>query len=206
MRLIDADAEIVKLNALLAGGSCEDTRAGLQAAKLILMLAPTLETRDEQTGQSEQSARQKQTGPTGPDGALGALTAYITDNLHALTPGNWEQLREIMEDGMSAEMVRLAVDAANAQRVRSFAYMMSILEHWFTAGYRTPEEVREAERKRDDAKAKQASSAAYNATGAKPNPALAYEQRKYDNDDFQDDYYLRIGREIMKNEEGCERR
>lgn len=76
------------------------------------------------------------------------LVAYVTSNLYTPTPGNWAALREIMSDGMSAEMVRLAVDAANAQNARTLSYVMTILNRWLTAGIRTPDDVKVAEAKR----------------------------------------------------------
>ena len=80
------------------------------------------------------------------------LTAYITANLYTPTSGNWAALREIMADGMSTDMVKLAVDAANAQNARTISYVMTVLNKWLVAGHRTPEDVKaaEADRKRGD--------------------------------------------------------
>lgn len=80
------------------------------------------------------------------------LTAYITTNLYTPTSGNWEALREIMADGMSADMVKAAVDAANAQNARTLSYVMTILNRWLVAGHRTPEDVKAAEAKRQAGK------------------------------------------------------
>jgi len=80
-----------------------------------------------------------------------ALTAYVTNNLHRLTPGNWESLREVATEGMTEDMIRLAVDTANAQGVRTFAYVQSVLDRWIVDGLRTPDDVREAEKKRKEA-------------------------------------------------------
>jgi len=102
-----------------------------------------LEREEEREGRRSNPARAR-----ADDHDTDSLTAYISSNLYNLTPGNWEQLREIMEDGMSAEMVKLAVDAANAQNARTVAYVMSVLNKWLTAGYRTPDDVKAAEAKR----------------------------------------------------------
>ena len=66
-----------------------------------------------------------------------ALSVYLANNLLPMSPGNHASLAELMESGMTDELVRYAVDLANAQGIRTWAYVQSILNRWICEGVRT---------------------------------------------------------------------
>ncbi|MDO4549303.1 MAG: DnaD domain protein, partial [Clostridia bacterium] len=65
------------------------------------------------------------------------LTEYLAGNLHPLSHGNYESLREFMQAGITAEMVMFAVDQAAAKGARNWAYVQAILDRWIVAGVKT---------------------------------------------------------------------
>lgn len=70
------------------------------------------------------------------------LNSYIEQNLFSMSPGNWEDLRDLMDAGISEELVRYAVDKAVGNGKRAWSYTRSILNNWLVKGFKTVEEAK----------------------------------------------------------------
>lgn len=76
------------------------------------------------------------------------LEAYASANLQCLTSGNMAELVSFRAD-LPEDIIRFAIDAANANGVRKWAYVRSILQRWVEAGIKTLGDAKaEAETKR----------------------------------------------------------
>lgn len=76
------------------------------------------------------------------------LEAYASANLQCLTAGNMAELVSFKVD-LPEDVIRFAIDAANANGVRKWAYVRSILQRWVEAGIKTLGDAKaEAETKR----------------------------------------------------------
>ena len=113
-------------------------------------------------------------GTTAAAAALG-IEAYAAANLDHLSPRNMEDLAGFMEH-LTDELVRHAIDEACANGKRTWAYVRSILLRYSRAGYKTIGEVLAAESERERQK--------QSYVGGKPNPALNYEQRSHQENDY----------------------
>ena len=82
----------------------------------------------------------------------GGLIAYLTSNLTHMSAGNMEELREMMADGMTEELVRYAVDIACGRNIRTWAYVCGILDKWICGEIHTLAEAKEESRRKSDAK------------------------------------------------------
>ena len=82
----------------------------------------------------------------------GGLMAYITNNLTHMSAGNMEELREMMADGMTDELVRYAVDIACGRNIRTWAYVRGILDRWICGEIYTLAAAKEESRRKSDAK------------------------------------------------------
>lgn len=82
----------------------------------------------------------------------GGLIAYLTSNLTHMSAGNMEELREMMTDGMTEELVRYAVDIACGRNIRTWAYVRGILDRWICGEIHTLAEAKEESRRKSDAK------------------------------------------------------
>ena len=82
----------------------------------------------------------------------GGLMAYLTSNLTHMSAGNMEELREMMADGMTDELVRYAVDIACGRNIRTWAYVRGILDRWICGEIHTLAEAKEESRRKSDAK------------------------------------------------------
>lgn len=82
----------------------------------------------------------------------GGLIAYLTSNLTHMSAGNMEELREMMADGMTDELVRYAVDIACGRNIRTWAYVRGILDRWICGEIHTLAEAKEESRRKNDAK------------------------------------------------------
>lgn len=97
------------------------------------------------------------------------LEAYASANLQCLTSGNMAELVSFKAD-LPEDVIRFAIDAANANGVRKWAYVRSILQRWVEAGIKTLGDAKaEAETKRG----KKAEHARFD-----------YQQRDYNAEDF----------------------
>lgn len=81
----------------------------------------------------------------------GGLMAYLTSNLTHMSAGNMEELREMMADGMTDELVRYAVDIACGRNIRTWAYVRGILDKWICGEIYTLAEAKEESRRKNDA-------------------------------------------------------
>lgn len=113
-------------------------------------------------------------GTTAAAAALG-IEAYAAANLDHLSPRNMEDLAGFMEH-LTDELVRHAIDEACANGKRTWAYVRSILLRYSRARYKTIGEVLAAESERERQK--------QSYVGGKPNPALNYEQRSHQENDY----------------------
>ena len=93
--------------------------------------------------QEKEEEKEEYTPPTPSkgEGAAGAA-AYIEQHLRAMTPGNWDELRSYLDDGITTELICHAVDEAAAQEKRSWAYVRGILNRYLTSGIRTVEQAK----------------------------------------------------------------
>lgn len=82
----------------------------------------------------------------------GGLIAYLTSNLTHMSAGNMEELREMMADGMTDELVRYAVDIACGRNIRTWAYVRGILDRWICGEIHTLAAAKEESRGKSDAK------------------------------------------------------
>lgn len=80
------------------------------------------------------------------------LHEYLMQNLFQMSPGNWQALHSLMEDGMTDELVRAAVDKATGRGIRGWNYVQSILNEWVVSNVRSLEDVK---RLNEDHKRKQ---------------------------------------------------
>ncbi len=76
-----------------------------------------------------------------PDGGGGA-SRYIDEHIRGMTPGNWEELRSYLDDGLTMDLIRHAVDEAAAQQKRNWAYVRGILNRYLTEGIKTVEQAK----------------------------------------------------------------
>lgn len=81
----------------------------------------------------------------------GGLIAYLTSNLTHMSAGNMEELREMMADSMTDELVRYAVDIACGRNIRTWAYVRGILDRWICGEIHTLAEAKEESRRKSDA-------------------------------------------------------
>lgn len=90
------------------------------------------------------------TPPTPPQGETpdgGGASRYIDEHIRGMTPGNWEELRSYLDDGLTMELVKHAVDEAAAQGKRNWAYVRGILNRYLTEGVTTVEQSKGADQK-----------------------------------------------------------
>lgn len=104
------------------------------------------------------------------DDGVDPLRVYLANNLLPMSPGNHASLAELMDAGMTDELVRYAVDLANAQGIRTWAYVQSILNRWICEGVRTIGE----------AKAQKAAYAAAQKQTTRGYQERTYTQTEYD--------------------------
>ncbi len=88
----------------------------------------------------------------------GGCARYLEDNLRSMTPGNYEELRSYLDDGVSMGLVRYAVDEAAAHGVRTWAYVRRVLNRCLTAGVLTADQARELQELQRDAPAEKPSN------------------------------------------------
>lgn len=70
------------------------------------------------------------------------LNSYIEQNLFSMSPGNWEDLRDLMDAGITDELVRYAIDKAVGNGKRAWSYTRSILNNWLVKGFKTVDEAK----------------------------------------------------------------
>ena len=99
-----------------------------------------------------------------------------------------------------AEVIDYAATCARGMRV-PVQYMDKLLSDWAGEGVRT---VEAAQRRHEAARAEYSAEAqkAAGSGGAQPNPALNYEQRDYDDEDFGDDFFFDVVKAYGKEGEG----
>lgn len=104
---------------------------------------------------------------------------FAVNELGRLSPPDMEELNSFRND-LPDDVIIYGINAACSARVRTWRYARSILNRYVSAGYKSVGEVKEAEAKREAAKA---SSVSDGNGGRVQNPALNYAQREYTEDD-----------------------
>lgn len=99
---------------------------------------------------------------------------YVANFRRSIMPVIQRTLAEYIRDGMSADVIRAAMDDTQLAPRPSWAYCAAILKRCYNDGILTLA---------DWMAEKQRHNAAY-------NPALNYEQRKYTEDDFGPDFFF----------------
>jgi DnaD/phage-associated family protein len=101
-----------------------------------------------------------------------------------MSPGNLEELAGFAES-LTADVIRFAVDEANANGAPRWAYVAAILRGYLRDGIKTVGDARAAKVRREAGQAK---------VGRNPlnNPALNYDQREYRDEDFGDNFFLDV--------------
>ena len=79
------------------------------------------------------------------------MTAYEETGEIPPRPGK-EELREMMADGMTDELVRYAVDIACGRNIRTWSYVRGILDRWICGEIHTLAAAKEESRGKSDAK------------------------------------------------------
>ena len=82
-----------------------------------------------------------------PSESGGGSAAYIEKNIRGMTPGNWEEVRTYMEDGLSMGLICHAVDEAAAHGNRNWAYVRGILNRFLREGITTVPQAKGGETK-----------------------------------------------------------
>ncbi len=80
--------------------------------------------------------------------AAAPAVRYLEENLFSMSSGNWEDLRQLYDDGITDELVMYAVDEACAQGKRTWGYVRSILNKCVCEGITTLEQVKDREKRR----------------------------------------------------------
>lgn len=73
------------------------------------------------------------------DGPRADLVAHCQANFPAMNAAAYDELRSFMDDGITADMVILAVDEARAHGSIAWSYARSIMDNWVMAGIKTTE-------------------------------------------------------------------
>ena len=114
---------------------------------------PENDNRNSQTKEDKSKQKERKEDMTitrARDGGDG-LVAYLTSNLMHMSPGNMEELREMMAQGMTDDLVRYAVDLACGRNIRTWAYVRGILDRWICGEIRTLAEAKEESRRNSNA-------------------------------------------------------
>ena len=102
----------------------------------------------EKTQKSEEEEKEKEYIPPYPpmgETPDGGGADYVTNNLRGMSPGNWEELRSYMDDGISMPLIHHAVDEAAANGKRNWSYVRKILNRYLTEGITTVEQARKSD-------------------------------------------------------------
>ena len=105
--------------------------------------------------------------------------AYCLKSLQGMSEGNVRELKELMDKGISDELVCFAVDAAAAQGHPVWAYVRRILEDYAASGIQTPSQAEAREQARRQKKKTATKSAA---RPVKQVTEAQYSQREYEDD------------------------
>jgi len=99
---------------------------------------------------------------------------YYAENFRrSITPVIQRQLAELIRDGMSVDVIRMAIDETQMAPRPSWAYCAAILRRCENSGIRTLAQWQEDKRQ----------------YASRLNPALNYEQRRYTDDDYGPDFF-----------------
>ena len=78
-------------------------------------------------------------------------SAYCEMCLRGMSPGNYDELRSFLDEGLPDDLVRFAVDDACGHGFRSWSYVSKILNRYVVQGIKTVDQAR-AEKKAHDSK------------------------------------------------------
>ncbi|SJZ92076.1 Phage replication protein, DnaD domain [Clostridium tetani] len=110
---------------------------------------------------------------------------FFNSNFHMISSYELEVLRSYEKDGLSEEVILLALKKAVENNVRTIKYVKSILQNWLENNIKTVEGVKaEEERfKRDIEHKKAKGNVERKDNGAKVDSFNGYQQRTYDGSD-----------------------
>lgn len=101
----------------------------------------------EKTQKSEEKEKEYIYPPTPLQGEPAGCGSYVAENLRSMTGGNWEELRSFMDDGITDELVRHAVDEAAANGKRTWSYVRRILDRYLNEGITTLAQAKASDKK-----------------------------------------------------------
>ncbi|MBQ9211125.1 MAG: DnaD domain protein [Clostridia bacterium] len=106
--------------------------------------APTKEEKREEDITEDNNSREEERDITGipPSAADMSAVQYCDMCLRGMSPGNYEELRSFMEDGLSDELIKFAVDDACGHGKRAWSYVSKILSRYVVEGIRTVDQAR----------------------------------------------------------------
>lgn len=108
------------------------------------------------------TARSREQSSVESDGAGGyPCVQYASSNLMALSAGNYEEIRQLLEENVPDDLICYAVDQACAAGGRTWAMTRSILDRWRIADITNRAEADENERRFREKKAKGAEKATF---------------------------------------------
>lgn len=95
---------------------------------------------------------------------------YCEMCLRGMAPGNYEELKSFLDDGLPDDLIRFAVDDACGHGNRTWSYVAKILNRYVVQGIRTVDQAR-AEKKDHDSKSQGREA---KAQGEQPAPAESW--------------------------------
>lgn len=101
----------------------------------------------DQEKEKEKDKDKEEYPPTPQQGEPAGCGSYVADNLRSMTGGNWEELRSFMDDGVTDELVRHAVDEAAANGKRTWSYVRRILDRYLNEGITTLSQAKASDKK-----------------------------------------------------------
>jgi DnaD/phage-associated family protein len=193
---VDPDGDNSVENIVVACRSCNSKKQDRTPEEACMPLLPAYAESQQKTGRKQVENQQRKSAITVPyptvpnhtvpkditdvsimpscstftevrDGGGDALSKYFSSNLRHMSSGNYDELRQFLADGIAEDVARFAVDTATAAGKPTWAFTRYLLNQWLTSDVKTV----------GDAKAYEHRRAESIKTSAKPNPALAYEQR-----------------------------
>jgi predicted phage replisome organizer len=105
---------------------------------------------------------------------------FFNNNMgHLMTPHEYQLLKSYIEDGMSPEVITLALEEAVEADARDIRYIRTILNRWLEHGLKTIESV-EADKRNFKDKQKKKQTPVQVKTAGKANNFNNFEQRRFD--------------------------
>ena len=120
------------------------------------------------------------------------MVAYIDANIGSLTPGNFAELSALMDEGITDELVRYAVDKAVKCGARNAGYVFRILERMRDNGIKS---VGDAKREDDEFRKKRDAGAGRGKIpfwSADKRTSNDFSERTVTDDEFENGFYTDV--------------